>query len=709
MSNIMKFEHVDFKALVTKNNLDKSLNFRSKIVDELNHEFTEDEKRWCVGNLYMYLNYHQTDEYPIDLENIYKLIGFSNKGNAKSTLINNFIENVDYKISLLPREQRSHIKGGKAVCTYAKADINDTENLATPYGEAKNEENLDWSEHESTSEVFLPRNKNLGGRPKETIMLNVDTFKNLCMLTKTEKAKEIRMYYVKLENMFNKLLKEEMEENKKLLREHTEEIEKNKKQLEESEYNRLLLQQENNEKQHKLEILTKKTNKYELGDSVYIFHSTTEDNKDVYKIGKTKNLNVRERAHKTASFKGVLLQVKCVDSTLLERSVHFLLDKYRIVSNREWFDVSFTTMKNAIYYAKLVLETNINFEVDELIKKTQLFAEDIKVKPKKNKNKNKIVQKYTTNTPEFEILSQTVVDTLENTKNKTNEILQEEHDELHEDIVEQKKDDDLDKNMDIFTQITYKPKILTDYQSFLNECCDVNLKDSTFVISYTILKNVYKIWSKKATHTCLKDMINFFKERFTTVMLKHNPLVSTSKYTHHFKGVSIKKCLYNFEKPDNNNLIIENFLYERCIRSPNYRVTMQDLFTDFSDFYTKQHENGVMTYTIKEKIKNYLDVHFVRLRSGESNMERDVRLSGWVGFALKTSDNPEPILKYKPKNAKCIDQVNVLTNEIFKKWSSVTDLAGYLKKSRTVTSQIVKRYDQIDIDGTIYIFNEAIG
>jgi hypothetical protein len=143
---------------------------------------------------------------------------------------------------------------------------------------------------------------------------------------------------------------------------------------------------------------------------------------------------------------------------------------------------------------------------------------------------------------------------------------------------------------------------------------------------------------------------------------------------------------------------------------------MQDLFTDFQDFYkntdstdSKQHENRVFTHMIKEKIKNYLNVYFVRLRSGESNMERDIRLAGWVGFALKASDNPEPILNYKPKNAKCINQVNVLTNEVFKKWSSVTDLAGYLKKSRTVTSQIIKRHDQKDIDGTVYIFNEVIG
>ena len=39
------------------------------------------------------------------------------------------------------------------------------------------------------------------------------------MLVKTEKSKEIRKYYVKLENIYNKIIKEELEEKKQLLEE----------------------------------------------------------------------------------------------------------------------------------------------------------------------------------------------------------------------------------------------------------------------------------------------------------------------------------------------------------------------------------------------------------------------------------------------------------------------------------------------------------
>ena len=61
------------------------------------------------------------------------------KKNAKRTLENNFVEDEDYKVVFLPKEK----------------------NLNT---------------------------KDLGGRPEETIMLNVDTFKNLCMMARTDKG-----------------------------------------------------------------------------------------------------------------------------------------------------------------------------------------------------------------------------------------------------------------------------------------------------------------------------------------------------------------------------------------------------------------------------------------------------------------------------------------------------------------------------------------
>jgi len=152
---------VNFKELVNTSNSKLSLQMQSKLTNQLHDTFTSQEQQWYIANLYVYMHYHPTDDYPINLEHVFKMIGFAHKKNAKRTLENNFNVNDDYKVIVLPREH--------------------------------------------------------GKFAEETIMLNIDTFKNLCMMAKTDKGKEIRKYYVKLENIYNHIIKEELEQNSQLL------------------------------------------------------------------------------------------------------------------------------------------------------------------------------------------------------------------------------------------------------------------------------------------------------------------------------------------------------------------------------------------------------------------------------------------------------------------------------------------------------------
>ena len=103
MNQIVKTEFVDFKTLVSKNN-NISLNVQTKMIKELDKTFTEEESRWYIANFYIYMNYHPTNQYPINLENVLKMIGFAHKKNAKRTLENNFTKDEDYKITVLPSE-----------------------------------------------------------------------------------------------------------------------------------------------------------------------------------------------------------------------------------------------------------------------------------------------------------------------------------------------------------------------------------------------------------------------------------------------------------------------------------------------------------------------------------------------------------------------------------------------------------------------------
>ena len=146
---LIKTEYTDKNLInLLKSNMNSSisLKYESDLMNEIEKYFTTEEQKWYLSNLFMYINYHPTNEYPINLENVFKMIGFANKGNAMKTIKTNFTLDEDYKILLFPTEKQVKINGG-------------------------------------------------AGLNKEDVMLNIDTFKNLCMLAKTPKGKEIRKYH----------------------------------------------------------------------------------------------------------------------------------------------------------------------------------------------------------------------------------------------------------------------------------------------------------------------------------------------------------------------------------------------------------------------------------------------------------------------------------------------------------------------------------
>ena len=125
--------------------------YNNKFLTKIKDKFNELEQQMFVSSFYCYLNYHPTNDYVIDLDNIWKWLGFSQKGMAKRTLEKYFTIEKDYKCSL---------------CRPAKQ-----------------------------------KEDGRGGHNKETILLNINTFKLFCIKTETKKAKEIHEYFVKLEGV----------------------------------------------------------------------------------------------------------------------------------------------------------------------------------------------------------------------------------------------------------------------------------------------------------------------------------------------------------------------------------------------------------------------------------------------------------------------------------------------------------------------------
>lgn len=294
----MKLDSVNFEELVrSSSSATLSLNVQTEMIEHLTKEFTEEEQQWYIANLYVYTNYHPTNDYPINLENIYKMIGFANKGNAMKTIKNNFTEGEDYKVALFRMENR------------------------------KNE----------GSQVFFRMEKNLkekdvGGRPKEDVMLNVDTFKNLCMLAKTEKGKSIRKYYLKLETIYNQIIKKEIEEQKKILEEQKKQIQllENKPETE--------------------GFLLKWGYIYIIWDCL----------SRCYKIGLGEDADKRVKALNVSSSQKSLKLLHTFttkNTRIAEKLIHYLLEPFRIRKRTEWFYLNKDMELNyAIHVIRQVIE-----------------------------------------------------------------------------------------------------------------------------------------------------------------------------------------------------------------------------------------------------------------------------------------------------------------------------------------------------------------
>ena len=66
-------QSINFGELVKNGNTTLSLSIQDRLVEKLNANFTDEEQRWYIANLYMYMNYHPTNDYPINLQHVFKI------------------------------------------------------------------------------------------------------------------------------------------------------------------------------------------------------------------------------------------------------------------------------------------------------------------------------------------------------------------------------------------------------------------------------------------------------------------------------------------------------------------------------------------------------------------------------------------------------------------------------------------------------------
>ena len=93
--------------LIENNPITKlSSSYNGKILTKIQECFTDFEHQLFVSSFYCYLNCDQNNDYVIDLDNVWKWLGFNQKVNAKRVLEKNFVININYKVLLYPNVEQ---------------------------------------------------------------------------------------------------------------------------------------------------------------------------------------------------------------------------------------------------------------------------------------------------------------------------------------------------------------------------------------------------------------------------------------------------------------------------------------------------------------------------------------------------------------------------------------------------------------------------
>jgi hypothetical protein len=252
-------QELNIVELIEKNPISKlSKAYNNKLLNKIKDNFTGFEQQLFVSSFYCYLNYDKNIDFVVDLDNIWKWLGFSQKIRAKECLEKYFKLDIDYKTA--------------------------------------------FSDEKAVSEQE-PSVKQNGGHNKQTILLTIKCFKSLCLKSQTKKASEIHEYYMKMEDVLHQIVEEETDELRLQLEQKENII------LEKEQEKHQLIQSSKKEKQKAVEQAT--ILHFPLNTECIYFgtiDNTNEEKEKLIKFGHTNDLATRILDHRKKYNNFVLVQ-----------------------------------------------------------------------------------------------------------------------------------------------------------------------------------------------------------------------------------------------------------------------------------------------------------------------------------------------------------------------------------------------------------------
>lgn len=617
--------------LITNNPITKlTETHNNNLLNKVKNTFNETEQQLFIASFYSYLNYHKTDDYIVDLDNIWKWLGFNQKFNAIRILEKNFEVEKDYKISLDASIKQKVI------------EINNKQNFAPHLGGAKK--------------------TGSGGHNIQKYYLNIKTFKSLCLKAQTKKADEIHEYYIKLEELIQEVLEEEATEmkNKLLIKDN---------ELNEKE--ELISQKDNvikNANQDKFKTIEKTlVSQFPVNNECIYFGTIDNANKkgeQLIKFGHSNNLPLRVQDHHKTYDNFILRDAfKVHNRQEIENAIKA---HPKIKSHLRSIEVNGYNKHEILAYDATY------FTISRLSK---IIKDIINEKTYNIENFNKVIEENNNYKTEVERLG----NENEQLKIENNEY-REKNEKLTLSLKTITEKCEINQNNNILeNSFNIEANLKSKFDKFINESCilhnDLEVDSTSIVAQFRIYNRT------KPTKLLFENFNKYMRTRFLACRLKNQ---TSNQVCHGFKGIALKTIEYKKLYSSNE---LENFLFENCDFSPNYRAATNKIVEEFINY--KKNNDLLINNNESKDMKNYLK-NCQYIVGGPIRLHNiDATFEGYYGISLKKDlENNERICS--ASSGKCVQKLDAKTKEVLNSWSSIAKAALHEEFSSAKMSRAIK-------------------
>ena len=606
---------LDIVNLITNNPITKlNANNNNKLLEKVKANFTEMEQQLFISSFYTYLNYDKTVDFIVDLDDIWRWLGFNKKFNAIRLLEHFFVLNKDYK------------------------------KLAPPYGGASL--------------------GSYGGHNIQKFILNIKTFKSLCLKAQTKKADEIHEYYIKLEELINEVLEEEALEMK------------NKLLIKDNE----LIAKENliiNANQDKLKAIEKTlVAQFPVNCECIYFGTIDNSNAEgekLIKFGHSNNLSVRLQDHHKTYENFILRDAfKVHNKQEIENAIktsskikkHLRTIEVDGKNKNEilaYDETNFTIPCLSRYIKNIISEKSYSIEkFNILVEENQKYKATLEQLTDENEKLKVLNNEYIEKNEKLEQVLASITNNYENVNVTNNENNNENNDE---------------NNANVIT-VELKKK----FDKFIDECCF--LHNEVEVASTTIMGQ-FRIYNReKPTKLVFSTFNTYMRTRFLASRINSQ---NKNQVVHGFKGVKLKDIVY---KKSNSSNEVENFIFESCIFSPEGRASTNKIVEEYINY---KNNNGLLINKSEDKdIKNYLK-NCQYILGGPIRLHNiNATYEGYYGITLKNDCFQEARTNQLATSGKKVQKIDASTKNILNSWPTIAKAATHEDFSPAKMSRAIK-------------------